>query len=288
MVIKAALGVLACLYGTVVLGSGLSFGADPAAAAWQLTTATGRCDLEHAIPDFGTARFSYRAATGLAFELEPTRPVFADAPVIVERTAPHWRPKSSSAPEPMHREAVGSDLLLQGADAEGFLRALYLGDGARWNQGDGAVVVAVSPVNFRPLYALFGDCVAALRPGSFGDFERTSVGFAVGASGLDAVALAQIEAVSRYVASDRRVGRVYVDGHTDSTGGLDANVLLSKQRAEVVAAALSAHAAPPGLIVVRYHGARYPIASNETEEGRAENRRVTIRLERGAPEIAGR
>ena len=33
------------------------------------------------------------------------------------------------------------------------------------------------------------------------------------------------------------------------------------------------------MITTRFHGSRYPVADNSTPEGRAENRRVTIRLE---------
>ncbi len=265
----------------------LTFGADPAAAQWDLTASADRCDLEQPIPDFGTARFSYRPQSGLAFELEPSRALFTTAAVSVSRRSPTWR--STGQSEDMTAITSGPDgLLLDGDDAERFLRALYLGDDALWEQSDRAIAVTVSTVNFRALYAPFSDCVAALRPGSFADHERTSLTFATADVGLDTAATARIAAVARYVASDRRIAKVFVDGHTDATGQLESNLLLSKRRAETVEAALIAQGTPAALVVLRYHGARYPVASNETEIGRAENRRVTIRLERDAPAVAQR
>ena len=43
-----------------------------------------------------------------------------------------------------------------------------------------------------------------------------------------------------------------------------------------------------GLIEVRAHGARYPVASNSTADGRDKNRRVTLRLVRDNEEIVPR
>lgn len=70
---------------------------------------------------------------------------------------------------------------------------------------------------------------------------------------------------------------VYVVGHTDTQGALDANLLLSKQRAEAVRDALvarykvaSARIAPQGV------GPLSPVATNANDAGRAKNRRVEL------------
>ena len=41
-------------------------------------------------------------------------------------------------------------------------------------------------------------------------------------------------------------------------------------------------------VTTRYHGERYPLTSNNTAQGRSENRRVTIRLERLPPRLSQR
>ncbi len=76
----------------------------------------------------------------------------------------------------------------------------------------------------------------------------------------------------------RRVGieRVRVEGHTDNFGGRDYNLDLSRRRAEVVAHELAQQGLSDATIVRRAWAFDYPVASNDTPEGRAQNRRVTI------------
>ncbi|MBR0552323.1 OmpA family protein [Stakelama marina] len=74
--------------------------------------------------------------------------------------------------------------------------------------------------------------------------------------------------------------KTYVDvyGHTDSTGSEAYNQALSERRAQSVADYLSSHGVNPARIGTRGYGETQPIASNDTEEGRAANRRVEIKL----------
>lgn len=68
-----------------------------------------------------------------------------------------------------------------------------------------------------------------------------------------------------------------VVGHTDATGGFDHNLELSRKRAEAVVSYLSTkHDISPGRM--EPHGVGYlaPVATNDTEEGRARNRRVEL------------
>lgn len=70
---------------------------------------------------------------------------------------------------------------------------------------------------------------------------------------------------------------VTIEGHTDSTGNAKKNETLSLQRAENVKAYLVANAAlPEDKISVEGMGAAKPVAPNNTEEGRASNRRIDV------------
>lgn len=71
---------------------------------------------------------------------------------------------------------------------------------------------------------------------------------------------------------------IQIAGHTDSTGSHDYNMKLSLQRAESVKAYLVSRGVPPARLVTVGAGPDYPIASNATEEGRAQNRRVEITI----------
>lgn len=72
--------------------------------------------------------------------------------------------------------------------------------------------------------------------------------------------------------------RVTVVGHTDSTGGDRINMPLSEDRAEAVRDYISARGVAVSRITTQGHGAREPVADNNTEDGRARNRRVEIFL----------
>ena len=74
--------------------------------------------------------------------------------------------------------------------------------------------------------------------------------------------------------------KTYVDviGHTDSTGALQFNQTLSEARASSVARYLESQKVVSQRIITRGAGPSSPIASNDTSEGRALNRRVEIVL----------
>lgn len=84
-----------------------------------------------------------------------------------------------------------------------------------------------------------------------------------------------------------RVARVLVDypettleviGHTDATGSDAVNQRLSEQRADAVASELMRQGIDQSRIVARGIGASEPVASNDSADGRARNRRVEIEV----------
>jgi outer membrane protein OmpA-like peptidoglycan-associated protein len=71
--------------------------------------------------------------------------------------------------------------------------------------------------------------------------------------------------------------KVFVVGHTDTVGGVDSNIKLSQDRAEAVLQALVRdHGIAPARLRASGCGPFAPVASNDTEEGRAKNRRVEL------------
>ena len=72
---------------------------------------------------------------------------------------------------------------------------------------------------------------------------------------------------------------ISVEGHTDNVGGTDYNQKLSEQRASSVATYLSGRGIPPNRLMAIGFGESRPVASNTSEDGRSQNRRVEIHLE---------
>lgn len=71
---------------------------------------------------------------------------------------------------------------------------------------------------------------------------------------------------------------VDVAGHADSTGPEDKNMVLSQNRASSVSSYLAAQGINSQRLITTGYGESRPIASNDTAEGRSQNRRVEITL----------
>lgn len=69
---------------------------------------------------------------------------------------------------------------------------------------------------------------------------------------------------------------IIVEGHTDSVGSAEFNLGLSQRRADSVQRALVAHGVSVDRILSRGYGLDFPVASNNTDAGRQQNRRVEV------------
>lgn len=67
---------------------------------------------------------------------------------------------------------------------------------------------------------------------------------------------------------------IEISGHTDDTGDPGANLQLSQQRADAVREVLVQNGVDPAMLTAKGYGASQPVASNETAEGRFQNRRI--------------
>ena len=86
----------------------------------------------------------------------------------------------------------------------------------------------------------------------------------------------QLEELARMLSEQPGI-EVYVVGHTDNAGTLDANLELSRRRAEAVTEALiQSYGIIGARLTPRGVASLAPLASNATEEGRAKNRRIEL------------
>src|SRR5690606_14139553 len=92
---------------------------------------------------------------------------------------------------------------------------------------------------------------------------------------LSAEARATLDRVARSLVGNPNV-RVRVTGHTDVSGSEAYNVRLSERRAQSVAEYLSSRGVAASRLETVGRGTAEPVASNDTREGRAQNRRVEL------------
>lgn len=105
-----------------------------------------------------------------------------------------------------------------------------------------------------------------------------SVLFATGKSTLLPIALDKISEVAKAL-KDQGFKSLLVEGHTDSQGSADKNMVLSQQRADAVRSHLVSQGIPSDKIRAQGIGSSRPVADNGSAEGRANNRRVEIIVE---------
>ncbi len=105
----------------------------------------------------------------------------------------------------------------------------------------------------------------------------SNITFDVGRSDVKPKFRATLQSVSLVL---HRFGKTIVDvvGHTDADGSEESNLLLSRQRATAVANVIASQGINPNRFFIDGKGESDPIASNATDAGKAQNRRVEIRI----------
>ncbi|MCG6656168.1 TolC family outer membrane protein [Halomonas campisalis] len=104
--------------------------------------------------------------------------------------------------------------------------------------------------------------------------------FAINSAELSDDARGELDALVAQIGNIDNLQRIFIAGHADITGTDAINDPLSQRRADSVASYLVSQGVDAGLIETRGYGSRRPVASNETVEGRRQNRRVEVTLER--------
>ena len=130
------------------------------------------------------------------------------------------------------------------------------------------------------LLSAFSDYEIRIADGSFVGFVSGGFNFEMNSAEIKPEYARVLEIGIGSLARDPSVLLV-IEGHTDSSGPDELNLELSRQRATAVAAYYIAAGIDPGQLTAVGLGETTPIASNDTEEGRARNRRIEIKIATG-------
>lgn len=262
----------------------LSFAGGPESTRWALSGTVFNCRFEQEVPGYGKAVFTQRAGEDLRFQLEPDRPVMARTQARVSIAPPPWQPSTRSQPLGVAQVSDTSpNIILDSGRANQFLHALREGKMPTlshevYYDDDRYVQVQVSAVQFEPAYQDYLLCADQLLKVNLDQIGRTRVLFGSGEDAIDSRDAKALDRIIYYIKNDPRVTEVYLDGHADNLGRRYDNRQISRRRVESVERYFLQEGIAPELITTRFHGGRYPVGSNATAAGRAQNRRVTVRL----------
>jgi len=156
------------------------------------------------------------------------------------------------------------------------------GQGAAIGAGVGGVLGAAAGYNWGTIKDKLGIAtkdtgvqVSEQQDGALKVNVPGSVSFASGSASLDSKLHPTLDKIAATL-NEYAQTSVTVVGYTDSVGSAEANRELSRRRAGAVADYLSQHGVSRSRITVDSRGEEEPIATNDTEAGRAQNRRVEM------------
>jgi len=128
------------------------------------------------------------------------------------------------------------------------------------------------------------DALTALTPGAYGGEELTKalnvliINFATGSAEIPPEDGEFLKEAAEAMKGLPPETAIEVAGYTDTTGDAGANQVLSQQRAESVVKALVDNGVDPAMLQPKGYGGENSVASNDTEEGRFQNRRIEFIL----------
>ena len=156
------------------------------------------------------------------------------------------------------------------------------GQGAAIGAGVGGVLGAAAGYNWGTIKDKLGIAtkdtgvqISEQQDGALKVNVPGSVSFASGSASLDSKLHPTLDKIAATL-NEYAQTSVTVVGYTDSVGSAEANRELSRRRADAVADYLSQHGVSRSRISVDSRGEEEPVATNDTEAGRAQNRRVEM------------
>ena len=108
-------------------------------------------------------------------------------------------------------------------------------------------------------------------------FSFSNLTFASGSSNIDGSSKVEVENLAKVLNAYSTI-KVEIQGHTDNTGDAAKNKTLSQARADAVKAMLMNLGVSGDRISTKGYGSENPTASNDTPEGRKQNRRIEVKV----------
>lgn len=104
--------------------------------------------------------------------------------------------------------------------------------------------------------------------------------FETGKAAIDPKSMDLLDAVANILKTSAGITKLTIEGHTDSTGDEAFNKQLSQDRANAVKDYVASKGVDAARLEAVGFGSEKPIAPNDTDEGRAKNRRVEFKVAR--------
>ncbi|TKB54243.1 flagellar protein MotY [Ferrimonas aestuarii] len=255
---------------------------------WNLETSSPlQCTLKHTIPNYGTAVFESKAGRtmDLDFVLKMKRKPERETAASLRSVAPSWRPgiPARDIVRLTYQPQFDAEVSKQAAWVmlteleQGMQPTFYYQD---WYNPVDQVAVGLNAANFHNSYFEFVSCIDSLLPYGFEDIAFTVLNFRDRNGTLTPTSRKKLSRIKEFLSYDPNLELVLIDAYTDSFGGDAENMSISSGQAENLKQFFLDAGISSDRIVTQSHGEKRHIATNSSASGRAQNRRVVIRMER--------
>lgn len=246
-------------------------------ARWQIVADPFSCQLQQEVIGLGTVQFTAEplAPIKLILMLDQPNLEVTEASVAVVDAA--WQAAALKQAGPRFSASVIINNSIEFIEHPLLLlQQLHLGYWLQFSllTEQNAINLTLSSIEAAQAVNRFRHCVTQLAPLTWQYAKDQELEMAAGQRTLSASQRQIISDLVKYLQYDPAVKRVLIDGHADDTRDQLANRLLSRERADDVAAYFLELGVKSSMLEVRAHGNRYPVAANQS------NRRVVIRLVR--------
>jgi len=264
-------------------------------SSWVMTESTVLvCKLEHKIPQFGKAVFYQQAGRKMGLSLITQRQYPKDLAVDFRAVTASWKPQQSESMLASMKTTGFHDILKinqqQANDAffglyQGSLPSFFFYDDKDSNydhkNSELPIRVSLSMVRFRQALSEFETCVSKLHPDNFWDVRMTKVHFDHDEEfPKEQEEELVFKRMLAYLKVDPSIKSIRILGHADKTGSDCYNDNLSERRASYVYDLLIQNNVDFRKLSLQYYGEHQPLSKGDSLSALADNRRVSVILER--------
>ena len=275
---------------SLVLGASLKaeiISADLHEATWQAQEQSLlQCQITQDIPQYGTIVISQHAGGAPMVQLQVGMGPERELPALLRAHSPAWQQHHYAHEQfKITLKAAKNVVKLDSKNSMWFINQLLIGNEPsfvmpNWLANQGQITIRSRAVNFKQVYQQYLQCLQKLLPYGFETIQTTSLYFDENSDELYTDDYQKLSKVIKYLEADDDISMIIIKGYSDNLGEPRDSYLLSINRTRAVENYLIKNNMSAEKIDATAYGERYPVASNETAQGRAKNRRVTITLQR--------
>jgi len=282
---------LLLLCSSVALQASVQFATRTESVKWESEGSKFYCRLSHDVEGFGQAVFEREAGEATRFYLKSQMPRMKTGKAALVSRAPAWSSSATANTLSMVTVRESTTPIKIGRKlSERMLAELQRGMLIDFKRqplygGSQLLQVTLSSIGFGHSHKDYLGCQGDLLPVNYKQVRKSTLYYDDEDEDLQKAAQQRLDLIVEYAIEDPSIKTFYIDGHTDSQGIRNENLLKSQRRTEKVMDYLIEKGIDKERIVARWHGERYQVKSNQSTKGRAKNRRVTVRLSKELPNI---